>query len=377
MKSLLLSLSLLISVNLFAQIEVGSKAPPIEVNWVDNPNATFKEIADKAMVLDFWFTSCAPCVYTIPHLNDLAEKYKEDDITFVAISFEDKEALSFFLDKKKLLANIGSDTSYTTINQFGVKSYPTTFLIDKKGIIRWEGHATHLKEEQIDLLLGKKYYSTVEGAGILPETSTKDFKKDLIYPISVEVNNYMDGASGMQFNEGELSIVNYSLSKVLSDLVGKNAQRIEVADTNLYDVRFKIPNELPKEKVMEAITKSLVKKLNLELKEESRMVNGYELLVENDSLFLNNAVKPGRQYQGGGSSTTRTHWKGTGVKMISLIKYLENRFGIYIDDKTQMNGFFEFEIAKESIAVASESLMSQYGLKLVNKEIEVTFTIVK
>lgn len=377
MKSLLLSLSLLISVNLFAQIEVGSKAPPIEVNWVDNPNATFKEIADKAMVLDFWFTSCAPCVYTIPHLNDLAEKYKEDDITFVAISFEDKEALSFFLDKKKLLANIGSDTSYTTINQFGVKSYPTTFLIDKKGIIRWEGHATHLKEEQIDLLLGKKYYSTVEGAGILPETSTKDFKKDLIYPISVEVNNYMDGASGMQFNEGELSIVNYSLSKVLSDLVGKNAQRIEVADTNLYDVRFKIPNELPKEKVMEAITKSLVKKLNLELKEESRMVNGYELLVENDSLFLNNAVKPGRQYQGGGSSTTRTHWKGTGVKMISLIKYLENRFGIYIDDKTQMNGFFEFEIAKESIAVASESLMNQYGLKLVNKEIEVTFTIVK
>jgi len=61
-----------LSLRCIAQVEVGEIAPVISVEkWVDNPDYEFRKIKNKAVVLDFWFTACAPCVYTIPHLNEL------------------------------------------------------------------------------------------------------------------------------------------------------------------------------------------------------------------------------------------------------------------------------------------------------------------
>lgn len=375
MKNLFLSVLLIIPFSIFAQVEIGQKAPPILAQWVDNPNSEFKDLKGKAIVLDFWFTSCAPCVYTIPHLNDLTEKYKDENIAFVAISFEEEPDISRFLDKKKLFAIVGSDTSYQTIKRFGVESYPTTFLIDERGILRWTGHASQLNADQLDFLLGKQYFSKVEDDAILPvKKSNKDFKTDLIYPISVEINTYMEGASGMQFQKTELSIVNQSLAEIMANLIQKNSQRIEVTDTNRYDVRFKIPEDLPEEKITEAITKSLANELKLQIKEKQKSVDGFELHVVNDSLFIANAIIPDKVYLGMGASTFKTYWKGSGVWMSHLVDQLEDRFGIYIVDKTKLNGFFEFKLMIESLGKARQYLLEEYGLILKPKKIEVTFT---
>lgn len=48
-----------------------------------------------AYVLEFWATWCGPCRQTIPHLSELAHKYKEKNITFVGITDED-EQVDFF-----------------------------------------------------------------------------------------------------------------------------------------------------------------------------------------------------------------------------------------------------------------------------------------
>ncbi|MGB3468061.1 MAG: TlpA disulfide reductase family protein, partial [Cyclobacteriaceae bacterium] len=257
-KPLLLLLSIFSAFYLPAQVTFDKKAPEIIVDqWVDNPHVINQSIEGKAIVLDFWFTSCAPCVYTIPHLNDLAEKYRDKNIAFVAVSFEDPEILSKFLRKKKFLAQIASDTSYRTINNYQVSMYPTTFLIDDEGVLKWSGNASKISSELLDLLLDKEYYNEVMREVNPEPTGSGDFRPDLIYPITLVKNTYMDGASGMQFTLKEYSAVNKTLANVLADLTGKNEQRIILTDTTLYDTRFKIPEELPENKVKEAIIKSL------------------------------------------------------------------------------------------------------------------------
>ncbi len=63
--------------SLIAQVLIGEPAPEITVDtWVSNPSYAFKKIEGKTILLDFWFTHCAPCIYTVPHLNDLSEEYK-------------------------------------------------------------------------------------------------------------------------------------------------------------------------------------------------------------------------------------------------------------------------------------------------------------
>jgi thiol-disulfide isomerase/thioredoxin len=85
MKNIVVILGLTyLSISGFSQENlVGKKAPRIDVNkwvypkiqvadWQNKPVS--KDLRGKVIVLDFWFTKCAPCVASIPELNHLAEK---------------------------------------------------------------------------------------------------------------------------------------------------------------------------------------------------------------------------------------------------------------------------------------------------------------
>jgi len=126
-------LSIFLCFKLIAQKDLlNQTAPKIKVNWL----TTKKYHKNKPTILDFWFTTCAPCVYSIPHLNNRKEYYK-DRVNFVAVSFEDALTVTNFLKKKELKALVGIDTSRITLNNYNVEAFPTTFLIDSKNVVRW------------------------------------------------------------------------------------------------------------------------------------------------------------------------------------------------------------------------------------------------
>jgi uncharacterized protein (TIGR03435 family) len=366
-------------VSAFAQIEIGKKAPLISVDeWVDNPHEKFRNIEGKAIVLDFWFTHCAPCVYTIPHLNELVKKHEDDSIVFIAITYENRSEIQKFLSKKTFLSNIGIDSSYTIINAYEVKGYPTTFLIDKDGILRWTGHPSHLNTELIDVLLDKKYYPEVKPDDIIQTSNfSGEQDRDYNYPIEVSKNDYMGAASGMQFNTTELSIVNQSLDRVMAYPLQKSESRISIVDTNRYDVRFKLSKKLPQDKVREAIIKSLLNELSMKIETSPTQRNGFDLILSNDSLFINNAINPDKIYYGMGTSTDRTFWKGDGVQIPQLARELENRFETYINDKTNLHGFFEFKIPITAFDDAKNYLLETYRLKLVPARLQIEITEIK
>jgi len=54
----------------------------------------------KVVALELWATWCGPCVGAIPHLNELADKFKDEPVQFIAVTGEDEKVIVPFLKRK-------------------------------------------------------------------------------------------------------------------------------------------------------------------------------------------------------------------------------------------------------------------------------------
>src|SRR5262249_45235397 len=65
----------------------GAVAPPLvtEGDWINGSAVTVDSLKGKIVVVDFWATWCGPCLASVPKNNDLARKYKDQDVVFIGI----------------------------------------------------------------------------------------------------------------------------------------------------------------------------------------------------------------------------------------------------------------------------------------------------
>jgi peroxiredoxin len=113
----------------------GVRAPELTVATIDGTNVRLKDLQGKRVVLDFWATWCPPCVREIPHFIRLVGQTSRDDLIVVGISSEDKDVLQKFVEDKGINYPIASGSNLSS--PYGdIRSVPTTFFIDRKGVIQ-------------------------------------------------------------------------------------------------------------------------------------------------------------------------------------------------------------------------------------------------
>ena len=126
-----------------------------DFNTVDINGNTIKlsKLNNKVIVMNFWFTTCKPCIYEIPELNLIKEKYRNKDVIFIAITFNTKEEIKLFLEENKFNFNIVNDIDI--LKKYNINNYPTSLIIDKKGKIVFKkiGSYTKALDKTIELLL--------------------------------------------------------------------------------------------------------------------------------------------------------------------------------------------------------------------------------
>lgn len=117
---------------------IGLEIPPFEVTTLKNEKFKLDNLKGKVIVLNFWFTNCAPCIAEMPFLNNLVSEYKSDKVLFLSIANDEPSTLEKFLKTKKFDFEIvpkGSSFLTQTLKLFS--AWPTTLIIDAEGKIRY------------------------------------------------------------------------------------------------------------------------------------------------------------------------------------------------------------------------------------------------
>ena len=110
------------------------KLPDGALNMLDNSVKSFKDFEGKLLVLNFWYINCSPCILEMPYLNQLVERYKDENIEFLALSFDSIPDIKNFLSHTEFNYLHGSIDRNFMYDFTPVA--PGHFIVDENGIIR-------------------------------------------------------------------------------------------------------------------------------------------------------------------------------------------------------------------------------------------------
>ena len=120
-------------INYIRQPELGStQLPQIEVQLIDG--STFQVEKGKPLVIHFWATSCPACKLEAPNIETVSKKY---DVLSIAVNSGSNEKVKSYMQQNELHFNVFNDVDGAWATEFNIEVYPTTFIYDAKGKLRF------------------------------------------------------------------------------------------------------------------------------------------------------------------------------------------------------------------------------------------------
>lgn len=125
-------------------LKKGTEAPDWHLKNLDGTTIALSDLRGKVVLLDFWYTSCRPCLQALPSLQRLHEKYKARPVVIVGINSRDKAEgyLKEFLEKKNITYMQLVEAKEVEKELYHVSGNPTVYIIDQSGKVAFtkEGH---------------------------------------------------------------------------------------------------------------------------------------------------------------------------------------------------------------------------------------------
>jgi len=171
-------MSAILSGTLFAGTlpDTGKPAPPLQFAQLlqapDGTRTDWESLRGKVVVLEFWFSSCGPCVAEIPHMNQLAAALDPAKFQFIAVNNrEDQDVVKKFLDKKKMSGWVGVDPEGQVAASYGVKAFPTTIIVDAQGKIAGSTYPDFLQAADLQAVAEGKSVKFIHGMEAPPSSA--------------------------------------------------------------------------------------------------------------------------------------------------------------------------------------------------------------
>lgn len=117
-------------------LSIGSMAPAFSTTLLDGKIQSLKSLQGKVVLINFWATWCGPCRTEMPYFQQLANTYKDQGFTVLAINNrETADVMQPFIDQLKLTFPIGLDQNGRINTLYMTQQYPTTYVIGRDGTI--------------------------------------------------------------------------------------------------------------------------------------------------------------------------------------------------------------------------------------------------
>lgn len=132
--------------------EVGFKAPAFTARNLKGNRVQLADYKGKVVILNLWATWCGPCRVEMPGLENLYRRYRTQGLEILAVSLDkgSSEKVQTFTDEYRLSFPVLLDPDREVESRYHTLTIPTTYVIDKKGMIvaevdgakNWESEET-------------------------------------------------------------------------------------------------------------------------------------------------------------------------------------------------------------------------------------------
>ena len=126
-------------------------------DWINSEPLTVKSLRDRVVLVDFWTFGCYNCRNTLPAIKDWDARYRDKGLTIVGVhspEFDEERKLENVrheVAELEIRYPVVTDIDYATWRAYDVVAWPTIFVLDKSGRIRWThvGEGAYDKTEQV------------------------------------------------------------------------------------------------------------------------------------------------------------------------------------------------------------------------------------
>lgn len=134
---------------------IGKKAKDFTVALLSGEKFTLSRQTGKVVLVDFWAVWCSPCIKEMPNVKKTYAAYKDKGLEIIGISLDkDLDKLNEYLNKEDIQWKIscsGKEWKDETRKLYKVDGIPSTWLVDRKGVLRY----SDLRGEELDKAIAK------------------------------------------------------------------------------------------------------------------------------------------------------------------------------------------------------------------------------
>jgi peroxiredoxin len=119
--------------------QVGDPAPDFQLQDLDGNTISLSGLRGSPVMLNFWATWCGYCVEEMPLIEEVYQGWAGKPPSVVILAIDVKESLSkvrSFMEDYNLSFPALLDSDGSVAEKYGVRAIPTSFFIDKDGIVQ-------------------------------------------------------------------------------------------------------------------------------------------------------------------------------------------------------------------------------------------------
>lgn len=115
-----------------------------EGKWINSEPLTIENLRGRVVLVEFWTFACYNCRNTLPSVKKWDEQYRDRGLTIIGVHTPELTEEYNLDNVRRELPSLGikypvvTDNDYKTWKAYNVAAWPTIFVIDKQGRIRWQ-----------------------------------------------------------------------------------------------------------------------------------------------------------------------------------------------------------------------------------------------